>query len=70
MQRGSTFTINYVGANSEQEKPQITCCHAEIFVDWNGDGVFDGEDEVLPMIGKDAGMAFQEFLPNQVVIWM
>ena len=57
MQRGSTFTINYVGANSEQEKPQITCCHAEIFVDWNGDGVFDGEDEVLPMIGKDAGMA-------------
>ena len=57
VQRGSTFTINYVGANSEQEKPQITCCHAEIFVDWNGDGVFDGEDEVLPMIGKDAGMA-------------
>ncbi len=57
VQRGSTFTINYVGANSEEEKPQITCCHAEIFVDWNGDGVFEGEDEVLPMIGADAGMA-------------
>lgn len=57
VQRGSTFTINYVGANSEEEKPQITCCHAEIFVDWNGDGVFEGEDEVLPMIGKDAGIA-------------
>ncbi|WP_418495812.1 LamG-like jellyroll fold domain-containing protein [Coprobacter sp.] len=56
VQRGSTFTINYVGANSEEEKPQITCCHAEIFVDWNGDGVFEGEDEVLPMIGADAGM--------------
>lgn len=56
VQRGSTFTINYVGANSEEEKPQITYCHAEIFVDWNGDGVFEGEDEVLPMIGADAGM--------------
>ena len=56
VQRGSTFTINYVGANSEEEKPQITCCHAEIFVDWNGDGVFEGEGEVLPMIGADAGM--------------
>ncbi|WP_455497358.1 InlB B-repeat-containing protein, partial [Coprobacter sp.] len=57
VQRGSTFTINYVGAKSDQEKPQITCNHAEIFVDWNGDGVFEGETEVLPMIGKDAGMS-------------